>query len=708
MNNQKGFAHLFLIFFLLIGLVVTVYMVGNPLTFFTRASEADLRNKSLEQLTADLVQTNNVLNGGGRSAQEDKMAHLRVAAAIRKDKLIAEGSQNPNIFVKNATLASQRGSFPADIQDLIEQDITVSGKAMVTLYDMPEAGKAEINYSIKDSSNKFYQLLIAQTDPKLITGANVEIKGVALGDVIGVPSDGINKGRQAQAIGVMKTKGNQNIAVILVNFTDLPTPAISKSEVEKIMFDRSDPTSVARYYEENSLGHLVFTGTVFDGVTIDAPHANCQDREANEWVSETYDYMFNTKGIDLRKGYNRVILVFPKFKCTTREGLPIAGIGTLGGYFDTQTEANAQYYIPSWSYIISNHHERHVYIHELGHNLGLDHSNSLDCGKKAIDVYSQCKNVEYGDYLNPMGLLYQGFENKPTHFAPAHKAMLDWLGNSAVGTTLRNVQFTIKPIEVPTSGIQVLKVPKEDTQEEYYIGYRQPIGLDEYLARGVLIRGVTIYAAPRIVTYTRDEEGNYLSSNTKLLNMNNIGMLGKMPNVEIANLFDGQVFYDPINKIAIKQLSHDKDGAKIELMINVQTAPPSISPLDPPQSSPQPTSSPAPQSQSCGANQRMECLGYAGNGINAYCWEGSTYKGGVCNSNCAKAADCGVGPAPSSSPQAIVPTCTYYANSSITGVCGKADRTTPGWNCSNASDYGIGNPGCTSAFPVCYVGCTAQ
>ncbi len=137
---------------------------------------------------------------------------------------------------------------------------------------------------------------------------------------------------------------------------------------------------------------------------------------------------------------------------------------------------------------------------------------------------------------------------------------------------------------------------------------------------------------------------------------------------------------------------------------------------------PKPTPSPSAitsgSSQSCATGLRQECVGYAANGINAYCWDSSNnYKGGVCTASCTKSNDCGVPSGNSaqsggvtSSNSAKSPTCSYYANSNIKGVCGKTDstHTASGWNCANATDYGLGNPGCNAEFPSCYVGCTAN
>lgn len=52
-------------------------------------------------------------------------------------------------------------------------------------------------------------------------------------------------------------------------------------------------------------------------------------------------------------------------------------------------------------------------------------------------------------------------------------------------------------------------------------------------------------------------------------------------------------------------------------------------------------------------------------------------------------------------------TCTVTVTA-LTGVCGKSDSshtTAEDWNCSSATDYGVGYTNCTDEYPNCYVGC---
>ena len=75
--------------------------------------------------------------------------------------------------------------------------------------------------------------------------------------------------------------------------------------------------------------------------------------------------------------YTRFVYVFPANACTWW------GLGSVGGN-------PSQAWIHSkWGYTLP------VIGHEMGHNFGLYHSHSLECG--SVPVAASCTQVEYGD-----------------------------------------------------------------------------------------------------------------------------------------------------------------------------------------------------------------------------------------------------------------------------------------------------------------------
>src|SRR3990167_8066433 len=124
MSSQKGIAHIILLVVLLAGLALGVYLVQQRTNLFSIAFSND---KSVQQLTNELVSLNSL---AGRSAQDDEQISKMLAVATkRKDKLLMEAEEDPQLFLDHARLVSSRTDFPGDIQKYIEEEKTLQGRS---------------------------------------------------------------------------------------------------------------------------------------------------------------------------------------------------------------------------------------------------------------------------------------------------------------------------------------------------------------------------------------------------------------------------------------------------------------------------------------------------------------------------------------------------------------------------------------------------
>src|SRR5262249_47643447 len=87
--------------------------------------------------------------------------------------------------------------------------------------------------------------------------------------------------------------------------------------------------------------------------------------------------------------------------------------------------------------------------HELGHNLGIDHSSGLECGNVSYAASPPCQVVTGADFFEVMGGQY------PFHFNAHHKELLGWMTATPVMSSGR---YTINPIEVATSAVKGLRI----------------------------------------------------------------------------------------------------------------------------------------------------------------------------------------------------------------------------------------------------------
>lgn len=117
--------------------------------------------------------------------------------------------------------------------------------------------------------------------------------------------------------------------------------------------------------------------------------------------------------------------------------------------------------------------------HELGHNLGLGHSQELDCtsaGTRVTDAApANCSARSYWDTYDIMAVSWnnQGFLNA------SHLRRLGLLNSTAEVAPTDNGQVTIKPLESRT-GLRVLTLT--DGNDHYVVEYRQAIGQDAWLS----------------------------------------------------------------------------------------------------------------------------------------------------------------------------------------------------------------------------------
>ena len=104
-----------------------------------------------------------------------------------------------------------------------------------------------------------------------------------------------------------------------------------------------------------------------------------------------------------------------------------------------------------------------VLTHELGHNLGLDHANSLICkaDKRRVTQGGRCGGQEYGDLWDAMGI-----SSRPYSVGVLQR--LGWAGRTT--TTTRSGSFTLRDAEDSGKGLQALRV-KVSRKASYWLEY---------------------------------------------------------------------------------------------------------------------------------------------------------------------------------------------------------------------------------------------
>lgn len=319
-----------------------------------------------------------------------------------------------------------------------------------------------IHVDNRDSSSKYLYYLKGNNKERTLlkfnnkapttlrTGAQIKVQGELSGNVLALDSS--SGSVQVLASPAPNTFGVQKTAVFLVNFQDNVVQPYTVSQLNSVVFGEAN-----NFIKENSFQQTSMSGNVFGWYTLPMAQT-CDFILIRDQVLQTVAAM----GVDVN-AYQRHIIVFPKNSTCTW-----AGLGTVGGS-------------PSTAWLNGLISMRAV-SHEFGHNLGLWHSHSLECGTTVLG--SSCTKSEYGDWFDTMG------GGEPTHYNAFQKENLGWLnyGTSPSIVTVENgsAMVTIEPYAATTLGIKAVKVLKSvdattGAKTWYYLEYRQAINLDSPL-----------------------------------------------------------------------------------------------------------------------------------------------------------------------------------------------------------------------------------
>ncbi len=470
------------------------------------------------------------------------ITEMVVIAQQRQDELINLAKDSPRDFLAQATLTDQAQNYPVEVQPYLEKEVLVKGSLQVVHLDDFAKKRSSFEFVLEEGGTKLnpqnrYLLSFVRFPPQdLPTGTQVQIKGVSVGQRV-VAETGNSSGARYRLTVVAPGGGQQDVqdqktAVLMINFRSSGSSPVnrlpvSQSQLKELLFKGSN--SVNRYYQENSLGRVSFSGDVFGIYSIDGG-TFC---DIWNW-SDQANLAAVSAGVNLDR-YDRLVYVFEGSL-----GCGYGGIGTIGGDFDGFSK----------SWIFAYQDDVRIYQHELGHNLGVHHANSFNCGDRSIDYYSTCGEYEYGEEYDVMGNFWPVSPNSFLFNAP-HKISLGWIPQSSVAVfnpkNIRSI-YQLSPIGSTSGSIKAIKIPKPDTDEYYYVSYRQRSGFDSNLPENI-VRGVNIHiwneVGGRQTRVLDPTPGNGFSD---------------------VGLADGGTFYDSINKITIKQTKHDAAMAEVEVI----------------------------------------------------------------------------------------------------------------------------------------------
>lgn len=419
---------------------------------------------------------------------------LQIALQSRGDALIVErhaalkqlGLENPDAALRlgfsedvlaelrdrlpgNAALLEQRGRWIGEVETLVVDDPGLLVGVQVTWLRVGDQ-----RYRFIPSNRRW---------PPFKSRDVLSTEGMLVGDMMVGESGEV--AAAAPATPSCSTTGSQRVAVILANLPNYSLPAHVDAEFAKgVMLGNAHSTSqsnpdrsVDDYFIQGSDGQLYIDPTE---VTVHGPYTLPRDYTENqnatsseldsgcEWGDLIDDAMAAADGdVDFTQGPRVVILAANNSNSTDNlPGCGFGGLGTIGCWSGLSTPGDGTF-TASWTLNRADQMYNRAYgvmltAHEMGHNLGLSHSNFLNCGTNPLGAIglSGCSIAGYGDEFSTMGAWNLGLYNAD-HSADE----LGWIVPTTNYTVVDpgssaffSQSYTIQNFEGRPAGMKALKI----------------------------------------------------------------------------------------------------------------------------------------------------------------------------------------------------------------------------------------------------------
>ncbi len=546
--NKKIWA--VLVLGILWGLILTSFALYN--IFFAKEEAAvfqppvPVKEDFSKEFNQVFIQSEQALNlssqvtvekGGARKRAIDE---TRQKLRERKEGLIDLMKKDPNLAWAIIYPPAVLQQIPEELQNEVEQPITTRGEINVIHQDDFERGRSKFFYYLNAPDQpQNLPLYIAGTAPTVLSGSEVEVHGYKIDNNLLANAQGgtVTVIRRAKP----EALGNQRVLVVLLNFSDSGKPPFSKSQAKKLVFD----DRVEAFVEENSYNKTHLTGEVTDWHTLrrKARIATSASRECVlPEVDEIYPLIKDKFNL---KDYDRLIFIIDY---TTQSGDCdlTRGMGEIGKW-SYQFGGVKYRFSGAWIPLSPISLKEGVWgdspfrdfdyalSHELGHNLGLPHAHSWDCG--AVVLGENCQQVEYGNRFDTMG-----YGTNSSHFNAFYKEALGWLGGESSLIINKPGTYSLNPLE-EAKGVRLAKIElAKDKNTPFYLEYRRGIGFDKSLNNSRLSgnqSGLFINLVPPWAGFSR------------LLNITPLSPAGNEDWNVVTLPQDGQVLEDPSRGIRI-------------------------------------------------------------------------------------------------------------------------------------------------------------